>query len=83
MKIKIKLFYKFVFLMLILAVVPLSVVGMILINVNEAALQGSILELHTSIAESLSEGIDDYITDLRSKLSFMITSQRTVLTLNP
>jgi signal transduction histidine kinase len=76
MKIKISLFYKFVIIMVILAVVPLGVVGMLLINVNESALQNAILELHTSLATSLSEKIDDYITSLKSKLSFIITSQK-------
>jgi len=62
--------------MVILAVLPLSIVGLKMININRVALQDSILELHTHLAQSLAEKIDDYIDDLRGKLSFIITSQK-------
>jgi len=76
MAIRIKLFYKFILIMVILAVVPLSIVGLRMININRVALQDSILELHTHLAQSLAEKIDDYIDNLRGKLSFIITSQK-------
>lgn len=76
MAIKIRLFYKFIFIMVVLAVVPLSIVGLRMININRVALQDSILELHTHLAQSLAEKIDDYIDNLRGKLSFIITSQK-------
>ena len=62
--------------MVILAVLPLSIVGLRMININRVALQDSILELHTHLAQSLAEKIDDYIDNLRGKLSFIITSQK-------
>jgi len=62
--------------MVVLAVIPLSIVGLRMININRVALQDSILELHTHLAQSLAEKIDDYIDNLRGKLSFIITSQK-------
>jgi len=62
--------------MVVLAVLPLSIVGLKMININRVALQDSILELHTHLAQSLAEKIDDYIDNLRAKLSFIITSQK-------
>jgi PAS domain S-box-containing protein len=76
MAVKIRLFHKFIFIMVVLAVVPLSIVGLRMININRVALQDSILELHTHLAQSLAEKIDDYIDNLRGKLSFIITSQK-------
>jgi len=76
MVIKIRLFHKFIFIMVVLAVIPLSIVGLRMININRVALQDSILELHTHLAQSLAEKIDDYIDNLRGKLSFIITSQK-------
>jgi len=76
MAIKIRLFHKFIFIMVILVVLPLSIVGLRMININRVALQDSILELHTHLAQSLAEKIDDYIDNLRGKLSFIITSQK-------
>jgi len=76
MAIKIRLFHKFIFIMVVLAVLPLSIVGLRMININRVALQDSILELHTHLAQSLAEKIDDYIDNLRGKLSFIITSQK-------
>ena len=76
MAIKIRLFHKFIFIMVVLAVLPLSIVGLRMININRVALQDSILELHTHLAQSLAEKIDDYIDNLSGKLSFIITSQK-------
>ncbi len=76
MAIRIRLFYKFIVIMVVLAVLPLSIVGLKMININRVALQDSILELHTHLAQSLAEKIDDYIDNLRAKLSFIITSQK-------
>jgi len=76
MAIRIRLLHKFILIMVVLAVLPLSVVGLRMININRVALQDSILELHTHLAQSLAEKIDDYIDNLRAKLSFIITSQK-------
>ncbi|MFQ5866694.1 MAG: ATP-binding protein [bacterium] len=76
MAIKIRLFHKFILIMVVLAVLPLSIVGLRMININRVALQDSILELHTHLAQSLADKIDDYIDNLRGKLSFIITSQK-------
>jgi len=72
---KLKLFPKFLSIMVILAVVPLIIVGLRMININRVALQGSILELHTHMASSLAEKIDDYMSNLEGKLSFIVNSE--------
>lgn len=80
-----KLFPKFVLAFLLISVIPLSIGGFFLIrlnhriaermiNVNQESLQGSILELHTHLASSLAEQIDQYIINLRQKLFFLIVS---------
>jgi len=76
MALRIRLFHKFILIMVVLAVLPLSIVGLRMININRVALQDSILELHTHLAQSLAEKMDDYVDNLRGKLSFIITSQK-------
>jgi len=76
MALRIRLFHKFILIMIVLAILPLSIVGLRMININRVALQDSILELHTHLAQSLAEKIDDYVDNLRGKLSFIITSQK-------
>ncbi len=84
MRLRIKLFHKFVIIMILLAVLPLLIVSFGfkplnfqgLVAINRLALEDAILELHIQLASSLSEKIDDYINNIKKDLSFMIGSQR-------
>jgi len=72
---KIKLLYKFILIMVLLSVVPLSFVGFKMIGINREALTESIRHNHVTTARFLAKGIDDFIISLREKLLFLITSQ--------
>jgi len=72
---KIKLVQKFVLIMVLLAIIPLVIVGLSMININKDALQGTILDLHTHLAESLAEKIDEYIKTTKEYILFTIKSQ--------
>lgn len=71
---RIKLFPKFVLIMVLIAVIPLTIIGLRMINLNRISLQGAILELHINLVSSLAEKIDDYITNLNSKFIQVISS---------
>ncbi|MFH1258825.1 MAG: ATP-binding protein [Elusimicrobiota bacterium] len=80
-----KLFPKFVLAFLLISVVPLALGGFLLIrlnhriaermiNLNQETLQGSILELHTHLASSLADRIDQYVNNLKQKIFFLNAS---------
>ncbi len=71
---RIKLFPKFALIMILISVIPLSIIGLRMIDLNRIGLQGAILELHINLVSSLAEKIDDYITNLNSKLIQVIRS---------
>ncbi len=72
---RIPLLQKFILIMVLLAIIPLVIVGLSMININEDALQGTILDLHTHLAESLAEKIDEYIQTTKEYIIFTIKSQ--------
>ncbi len=71
----IKIFYKFLLVMLFLSAVPLLIVGWRLININRIGLQDVILELHTNYAVSIAGSIETHLRNLNDKLKFVISSQ--------
>ncbi len=71
---KIKIFHKFLVIILMISVVPLVIVGYRLININRLGLQDVILELHTKHAESISESVEDYMSNLRDRIVFVISA---------
>ncbi|MFH1416636.1 MAG: ATP-binding protein [Elusimicrobiota bacterium] len=70
-----KLLYKFILVMVFIAVIPMSFVGMKMININKFALEESIRHNHITTAKFLARGIDDFVAALREKLLFLISSQ--------
>ncbi len=72
---RIKIFHKFLIIMLFLSAVPLAIVGWRLININRLGLQDVILELHTNQALSIAESIETYMKNLKEKVKFIISSQ--------
>jgi len=60
--------------MILLSVIPLTMVGLRMIDLNRLGLQAAILELHINLASSLAEKIDDYIENLNSKVILVIRS---------
>lgn len=71
---RIKIFAKFVIVMILIAVIPLAMIGLRMIKINRLSLESSILELQINLASSLAEKIDDYIANLNSKLIQVISS---------
>ncbi|MFC2061108.1 ATP-binding protein [Elusimicrobiota bacterium] len=72
---RIKLLYKFILVLVIIAVIPLTLVGIKMININKTALQETTRYNHITTARFLSSRIDDFVGALREKLLFLISSQ--------
>ncbi len=73
---KIKLFPKFLIFIILVSVIPLAVIGFITIDINKEMLQTLMLEYHIKITTSLAEKINEKITDIDRRMSFIIASQR-------
>jgi len=71
---RIKIFPKFVSVMIFIAVVPLALIGLRMIELNRISLEGAILELQTNLVSSLAEKIDDGIANLNRTLIQVISS---------
>ena len=72
---KIKLLYKFIFILLFISILPLAVVGIKMTDLNKSALEEATLHNHIATAGFLARNIDNFISSLREKLVFLITSQ--------
>lgn len=72
MNLKLKLFPKFVLLLSLLAVVPAAIVGLRTININRVGMQSAILELHTNLATSLAENIQNYLQNIDNEIQFVL-----------
>lgn len=71
---RLSLFTKFIIAMVSLAAIPVIITGWQLIEINRKGLEGTILELHTHLAESLSEKINTYLEHLENQMQFVIKS---------
>ncbi len=74
---RIKIFPKFVAVMILISVIPLALIGLRMIELNRISLEGAILELQINSASSLAEKIDDYISNLNRELIRVIGSLET------
>lgn len=72
---RIRIFYKFLLILIFLSAVPLLIIGWRLININRLGLQDVILELHTNQAISIAESVELFMRNLREKVKFVISSQ--------
>jgi len=73
---KVKLFHKFALIMVLLAVVPLIIQGIMMININRQALELSILETHARLAQAIAEDINDYVSGLNLDLAFVLAFEK-------
>ena len=73
---KIKLFPKFLIFIILISVVPLAVIGFVTVNINREILQTLMLEHHINLTTGLSSQIDEKITNIDRRMSFVIASQR-------
>lgn len=61
---------------ILVSVIPLAVIGFVTVDINREMLQTLMLEHHIKITTALSEKIDEKITDIDRRMSFVIASQR-------
>lgn len=70
----IKIFYKFLIVMIVISALPVALVGNRLIDINRAALENTILELHPREALAIAEFTDEYMRNLIAKIRFAISA---------
>lgn len=71
---RLSLFTKFLLIMVLLAAAPVMITGWQLIKINRIGLEGTILELHSHLASTLSEKITNYLEGLEKQMVFVIKS---------
>lgn len=67
-----KLFTKFVLLLVLLAVIPATIVGVRTISINQGGMQASILELHTHIASFLADDTLAYLRAFDREIQYIL-----------
>lgn len=77
---KLKLFTKFVLLLVLLAIIPAAIVGIRTININKEGMQAAILELHTHIASYLADDVQNYLQTLDREIQYILRSLSTQMT---
>ncbi|MFB0527458.1 MAG: ATP-binding protein [bacterium] len=73
---KVRLFHKFALIMVLLVVVPLLIQGIKMININREALEISVLETHSKLAQAIAEDIDEYVSGLNLDLAFVLAFEK-------
>ena len=66
-----KLFPKFVLLLTLLSIIPAAIVGWRTTMINKEGMQVAILELHSQLAISISEQIDEYISSMSNEINYV------------
>lgn len=71
---KLKLFHKISIILISLATIPVMIVGWQTATLNQEHLETNILELHTNLANSLSNRIDLHLNSLAGKVRIVVDS---------
>ncbi|MCB4791817.1 MAG: HAMP domain-containing protein [Elusimicrobia bacterium] len=79
---RLKLFPKFFIILVILAVVPAAIVGWRTVNINKEGMQAAILELHTNMAISLADSVNEYLKNLDREIQYVIQTLSSQMTWN-
>ncbi|MFN0117034.1 MAG: ATP-binding protein [Elusimicrobiota bacterium] len=69
-----RLFPRFLILLLALAVIPVALVGRIIVKINDESLQFEVQRYHLKLAQSLSEKFDERLHSLVSQLNIGISA---------
>jgi NtrC-family two-component system sensor histidine kinase KinB len=77
---RIKLFTKFVLILVLLAVIPAAIVGLRTTNINREGMQAAILELHTHIATYLADDVQKYLKGLEREIQYILRTLSARLT---
>ncbi len=68
------LFRKFALILAAVSLIPAGFLGYRLIGISHRGIQASVLELHTKLAESLAEEIDQYLKSKEEEINFELIS---------
>lgn len=79
---RIKLFAKFVILLVLLAVIPAAIVGLRTIKINQEGMQAAILELHTNTATYLANDIQKFLMSLEREIQYILRTLSAEMTWN-
>lgn len=71
---RLKLFPRFLILLILLSVIPVALVGRLVLNINNESLQFEVQRYHLHLAQSLAEKFDDRVTNIVSQLVVPIHS---------
>ncbi len=69
---KIRIFYKFLIVLLTISAIPIFIVGMRLIDINRVSLQDLTLELQINQATRISDAVESHMDKLRDMIVFVI-----------
>jgi len=67
-----KLYTKFVLTLVLISVIPLTILGSLLININQRGIQAAVLELHYKLAEKIANNTDNYSASMDDRLHFAV-----------
>ncbi len=71
---RIKIFHKFLAVMLAISALPLAIVGQRLVDINRQGLEDLIMELHTREVTAVSDSIEEYMANLSDKVRFVVSA---------
>jgi len=71
-----RFFHKFALIMVLLAAIPLIIQGIRMISINREALEASVLDTHTKLAQAIADDIDEYISGLNLDLAFVLAFEK-------
>ncbi len=71
---RMNLFRKFALILAAVSLIPAGFLGYRLIGINHRGIQAAVLELHTKLAESLAEEINQYLKSNEREISFGLVS---------
>ncbi|MBN1822774.1 MAG: HAMP domain-containing protein [Endomicrobiales bacterium] len=69
---RLKLFPKFVLILVLLAVIPAAIVGIRTIQINREGMQAAILELHTNTATNIANDVSTHLKNLEREIQYIL-----------
>ena len=72
--IRLKLFPRFLIVLLLLTVIPVSLVGLLIVRINDDSLQKQVQRYHIELAASLANRLDERVATIQSQLFLGVTA---------
>ena len=76
MALRMNLFSKFLFVIIIISIVPLVIQGLKMMDINRSALEEVVMENHGHIAVSVAQDIDEFAGKLNLDLAFVLAFEQ-------